>query len=150
MRVHKSSEVGGNRRSATSAALVFSRSICRTRLRHQKNSFHVVHVKNYFHFSLSYVHLLFTRIKTQKRGDAEFRIRTTNNPAQHVHPCNSAVVIRPTVQSTQVVTQPPPCVMTTVVWNGTVGPNFGHSGIQESLLTQLHGKPRLITGVTKR
>jgi hypothetical protein len=35
--------------------------------------------------------------------------------------------------------------MTTGVWNGTVVPNFGHSGVQESLLTQVHRKPRLIT-----
>ena len=26
-----------------------------------------------------------------------------------------------------------------------VGPNFGHSGVQESLLTQVPRKPRLIT-----
>ena len=39
--------------------------------------------------------------------------------------------------------------MTTGVWNGTVGPNFGHSDIQESLLTQVHRKPRFITVLTR-
>jgi hypothetical protein len=55
-------------------------------------------------------------------------------------PFNSDVVIRPTVQDTQ----PPSCVTNIRVWNGTVGPNFGHSGVQESLLSQVHRKSRLI------
>jgi hypothetical protein len=72
-------------------------------------------------------------VDSQKHGNTEFRIQTTNNPAQRGHPtyCSD--------------TQPPPCVMTTGAWNGTVGPNFSHSGVQESLLTQVHRKPRLIT-----
>ena len=44
----------------------------------------------------------------------EFLIQMANNPAPHVCPCISAVVIRPTVHGTQ----PPPCVMTTGVENG--------------------------------
>ena len=35
--------------------------------------------------------------------------------------------------------------MTLGVWNGTVYPNFGHPGMQDSLLTQSHRKSRLIT-----
>jgi hypothetical protein len=34
--------------------------------------------------------------------------------------------------------------MTTGVWNGTSGPVFGHSGVQETLLTPVPQKPRLI------
>ncbi len=35
--------------------------------------------------------------------------------------------------------------MTTGVWSGTVGPNFGHSGTRESLLTQVFQEDQLIT-----
>ena len=65
--------------------------------------------------SLSEVLLLFKpEIKTPKRGSTEFLIQMADNPAPHVFPCISVVVIRPTVQGTQ----PPPCVMTTGVENG--------------------------------
>ena len=35
--------------------------------------------------------------------------------------------------------------LTTLLNGMVVGPNFGHSGVQESLLTQAHRKPQLIT-----
>ncbi len=113
----------------------------------------VVHVETWYtgrgvragHFStgsLSKVILLFKpESKPKNKG-----IQTTNNPAQHV---NRTTVMwwhcgHPTYCSGY-TTPPPPCVMTTGVWNGTVGPNFGHSGVRESLLTQIHRKPRLRT-----
>jgi hypothetical protein len=90
----------------------------------------------------SKVFLLFKpEIKTPKRGNTEFRIQMANNPDPHVDSCISVVVI-PTYCSRHTT---PPCVMTTGVWNGTTDPDFGHSGVQESLLTQVPQKPRLIT-----
>ena len=35
--------------------------------------------------------------------------------------------------------------MTTGVWNGTTGPDFGHSGVQESILSRVPQIQRLIT-----
>ncbi len=65
--------------------------------------------------TLSEVFLLFKpESNPQNKGNTEFWIQMGNNPAQHVYPFNSDVVIRPTVHDTQ----PPPCVMTTGVWNG--------------------------------
>ncbi len=86
--------------------------------------------------------------QNQNPKTREFRIPNSNDqqPCSTLKPCNSTVVIRPTIQGTQ----RPPCVMTTGVWNGTVDPSFGYSGMQESLLTQSHRTPRLITLTTRR
>ncbi len=94
--------------------------------------------------TLSKVFLLFKpEIKTSKRGNTEFRIQMTNNPVPHVDPCISDVFIPTYISPYTTPITPHP--MTTRVWNGTVGPNFGHSGVQESLLTQVPQKARLIT-----